>query len=68
MPHGHVVRSATSIAADVLGQEDLGQVRKGFLADLIVVAGDPTNDIGVLKNPLLVVKDGAVVKNDLDKN
>jgi imidazolonepropionase-like amidohydrolase len=40
-----------------------GQVREGFLADLLVVDGDPTADVTVLQRPELrraVIKDGAL--------
>src|SRR5258708_1334877 len=40
---------------------DTGQVREGFLADLLVVDGDPTADVTVLQQPQLrraVIKDG----------
>jgi imidazolonepropionase-like amidohydrolase len=40
---------------------DSGEVREGFLADLLVVDGDPTADVTVLQQPHLrraVIKDG----------
>ncbi len=47
----------------------LGVIEEGALADLIVVDGDPLNDIKVLtdpeKNVLLIMKDGKVYKNKL---
>ena len=61
------LQAATGWAAECLGQEaDLGTVEPGKLADLVVVAGDPLADIGVLCDPqriALVVKDGQVAAN-----
>lgn len=47
---------------------DLGEVKEGKLADLIVVEGDPTEDVLVFRNPgnvQLVLKDGQVQKDQL---
>jgi imidazolonepropionase-like amidohydrolase len=46
-----IVRSATSVNADLLGRPDLGRVEVGAIADLIVVEGDPLRDISVLARP-----------------
>jgi imidazolonepropionase-like amidohydrolase len=43
-----ILRSATSVNADLLGEPTLGAVRAGCEADLLVVDGDPLRDIGVL--------------------
>ena len=46
--------------------KDLGRIEKGKLADLIVVAGDPTSDVSLFRNPEnvgLVLKDGVVEKD-----
>ena len=49
LPAADVLRSATSIAAVLLMQENvLGVVKPGAMADLILVDGDPLADIGVL--------------------
>jgi imidazolonepropionase-like amidohydrolase len=61
--------SATKTNAALFGMEDrIGTVEEGKDADLILVDGDPLDDIGVLvdgRNIPLVVKGGAVVKGAL---
>ena len=55
------LRSATSASARALGFGDgLGRVTTGAVADLLVVADDPTASLGALKNLALVVARGRV--------
>lgn len=54
--------AATRSAAELLGLRDLGQVKPGFIADLVVVDGDPLADIRVLERPALVVQGGRPVR------
>jgi imidazolonepropionase-like amidohydrolase/ABC-type multidrug transport system permease subunit len=44
MPLGDVLKSATSRAADRLGQPSLGRISAGAVADLVVLDADPTED------------------------
>jgi imidazolonepropionase-like amidohydrolase len=47
-----VIRSATSTAADLLGMSgEIGTLREGAVADLVVLDGDPLEDIAVLAEP-----------------
>ncbi len=46
-----VVRSATSVNADLIGRPELGRIETGAIADLIVVEGNPLADVGVLARP-----------------
>ena len=58
MPIEDVLRSATVVAASVLQQEELGQIKPGMLADVIVVDLDPTVDLKTLRSPSIVIKNG----------
>jgi imidazolonepropionase-like amidohydrolase len=58
-----ILRSATSINADVFGYGDkIGRIRKGLFADIIAVEGDPTIDIKNIRKIKLVIKDGVIYK------
>ena len=58
--------AATGVAAGVLGLgERIGRVAPGMVADLVAVAGDPTADLGCLRQVRLVVRDGVVVGADV---
>lgn len=47
-----VIRSATSAAADLLGMSgEIGTLRTGAVADLVVVDGDPLTDVTTLADP-----------------
>jgi imidazolonepropionase-like amidohydrolase len=60
-----VLQSATSVNARVFGYGDqLGTIRKGMLADLVALQGDPTTDISKLREIGFVMKDGKVYKNE----
>ena len=59
MTPAQVLIAATSGNARWMRLGDrLGAIRPGLLADLVAVAGDPTNDIGAVRAVRLVVKNG----------
>jgi imidazolonepropionase-like amidohydrolase len=60
-----VLRAATSVNAKTFHLENLGQVKKGCLGDLIAVPGDPGRNISALREVPFVMLDGRVVHNDL---
>jgi len=57
-----VLISATSNNAKMFHLNQLGNLEKGFLADIIAVEGNPTKDISVMKNVSFVMKDEVVYK------
>jgi len=63
------ILSATRTNAELFGMADqIGTIEEGKLADLILVDGNPLDDIGVLqdaRNVALVMRDGVVMKNRL---
>lgn len=60
-----VLQSATNVAAIVLGKQDeLGQVRPGFLADLVIVDKNPVEDLTTLRNPIIVIKNGKIYRDE----
>ena len=52
------IKSGTSLAAELLGQRDLGVVTAGAYADLVAVAGDPLRDVAELSRVRFVMKGG----------
>ena len=56
-----VLRSTTSINADVFGySHQVGRIRKGLLADIVVVNDDPSQDIKNIRKTKMVMKGGTV--------
>ena len=64
MPEIECLQSATITNAIVLGQENqLGRIKKGFIADIIATDLNPLDDISVLQNIVFVMKDGVIFKD-----
>jgi imidazolonepropionase-like amidohydrolase len=48
------------------GEDKLGEIKEGYLADLLVVDGDPLTDLSLLQKPdhlAVIMKDGQIYKN-----
>jgi imidazolonepropionase-like amidohydrolase len=55
--------AGTSSAAKLLGWEErIGTLRPGLLADVVAVAGDPTQNVRTLESAVFVMKNGVVYK------
>ena len=62
IPRQAVIGAATRTGAELLGVDrDLGTVEKGKLADLLIVDGNPLQDLGCLRHPWAVLKAGTGV-------
>ncbi|MBS1681458.1 MAG: amidohydrolase family protein [Bacteroidetes bacterium] len=60
-----VLQSATSTNAKAFHLDNqIGSIREGLKADLIIVSGDPSKDISNLRKIRLVMKDGIIYKNE----
>ncbi|MBV7317296.1 amidohydrolase family protein [Shewanella sp. NIFS-20-20] len=56
------IQAATINSADLLKQTDIGQIKPGYLADIIAVKGDPIAHIELLENVSFIMKDGVIYK------
>ncbi len=60
-----ILCAATGHAAFAVGRsDDLGRLAPGYLADLVLVEGDPLRRLEDLENVSLVVRDGRVVSSE----
>lgn len=57
-----VLQAATAKNAEHLHFDNLGQLKKGYLADIIAVKGNPVQDISKMKAIGFVMKDGILIK------
>ena len=63
MPIMEAIQAATTTNAELLGMEnELGQLKAGFLADIVAVDEDPTKNVNTLEKAVFVMKEGVVYK------
>jgi imidazolonepropionase-like amidohydrolase len=58
--------SATRWGGQIMMKKDLGEIREGWLADLLLVDGDPLSNISILQDKsklLAIMKDGEFAKS-----
>jgi imidazolonepropionase-like amidohydrolase len=61
MTPAQAIRSATSLAAELLSMQDrVGTIEAGKLADIVAVPGDPLADVTALEKVDFVIKNGVV--------
>lgn len=65
MPVLDVLKAATSVNARAFHLEhQVGFIKAGLKADLLIVSGDPTKNISDLRKVKFVMKDGVVYRNE----
>jgi imidazolonepropionase-like amidohydrolase len=64
-PTEALVAATRNAAENIDLLHEVGTLEVGKLADLVLLAGDPTADISVTRNVVIVVKDGVVHRNEL---
>ena len=57
------IQAGTGRAAEAMEWDEIGKLVPGKLADLVAVNGDPLQDIKVIKEVTLVLREGEVVKD-----
>jgi len=62
----HTLLTATAWAADAVGVgEQLGRIKPGWLADMVLVEGDPLKDLADLGKISAVIRDGHYLPQDV---
>jgi len=60
-----VLKAATSVNARAFHLDNqIGFVKEGLKADLVIVTGDPSKNISDLRKVKFVMKDGVIVRNE----
>lgn len=61
IPNAKALRLATLGAAEYLGEaHQRGTIERGKLAEFVLIAGDPVQDIAAIKRPRMVMRGGAI--------
>ena len=61
------IMTGTRNAAENIGKgNELGTIEKGKLADMIVISGNPLEEIEKTRDIKMVIKDGAIMVNRLN--
>jgi len=65
IPPAEVIKAATANAAEILGKGDeLGTISKGKLADILVIEGNPLENIQNTQNIFMVIKNGQILDRE----
>jgi imidazolonepropionase-like amidohydrolase len=59
-----VLVAATKTAAEYLGEQSLGTIEQGKAADVVIIAGNPLEDIKHTRNIEMVIKEGRPINRE----
>jgi imidazolonepropionase-like amidohydrolase len=62
------IQAATAWPAQAMGWAEIGSLEAGKLADVIAVSGDPLADIRAMNKVVLVVREGEVIKGEVESS
>ena len=62
------LQAGTSVAAELLGRDDIGVLEPGACADIVAMPGNPIDDIAVTAQVDFVMRAGAVYRRPEDEN
>ena len=68
MSEKEAIAAMTAVSAETIGFSDTGRLDPGTRADLLVVEGDPLEDVTTIADPVCVIQGGAVVSGRLPAN
>ncbi len=61
------LKAGTSVAAELLGRDDIGVLEPGACADIVAMPGDPVDDIAATAQVDFVMRAGAVHRRPDDE-
>ena len=63
------LQTSTTTAAKVVNREtEIGQVKEGFFADLVILDGNPLEDLAATQKPFMTIKNGKVLFDAQDND
>lgn len=62
MTPAQALHASCVVGAELVDAPDRGQLKAGYVADVIAVPGDPTTDVSIVKDVSFVMKGGTVFK------
>ncbi len=62
LPHIEILKSATVNVAQAFNLKNIGRIQNNYMADMLLINGDPTQNIRDIKNVEIIWKAGKIIK------